>query len=384
MQLSAALWRVIAGTTLVVLSFSLLNPVMAVRLEHMGTSATAIGFFAMLPYLSVALLVPFAPRLFKRVGVGHAYRIGLAMELVACLGYLFTASYELWCVLALSAGIGSAAAWNATEALIAHNVPATHRGRLTGLYQTALGAAMAVGPLLPGLVGLGPQGANVLAAMGLVVGLMLSVGTDITKLRASREDAPHMSLWSAWRAHPVLAWAALTGGVFEVGLTSVTTAYGSETGLSLAQATSIAGALGMGSFLLQYPAGWLADHMSTTKLFAGAGVILLLSAVGFALSPHWPSLMWASATCWGAVGGALYTLSMIRVAHDFSNSSAVAGTAAMIACYTLGGSVGPLISGVVLDHWGLSGQAGWLGVLAASLLLALFHMRQGQISQTQD
>ena len=224
MQLPAALWRVIAGTTLVVLSFSLLNPVMAVRLEHMGASATAIGFFAMLPYFSVALMVPFAPRVFKAVGVGHAYRIGLAMELVACVGYLLTESYALWCALALTAGVGSAAAWNATEALIAHNVPATHRGRLTGLYQTALGGAMALAPLLPGLLGLEPHGANVVAAMCLVAGLLLSVGGDITHLQATREDAPHMSLWSAWRAHPVLAWAALTGGVFEVGLTSVTTA----------------------------------------------------------------------------------------------------------------------------------------------------------------
>ncbi|MFY9461332.1 MAG: MFS transporter, partial [Aquabacterium commune] len=143
------------GTTCVVLAFSLLNPVLAVRLQMGGSSSTAIGLFATLPFLSVALLVPLVPRLFARIGVGQAYRLGLLMELIACLGYLLTDDYRLWCVLGLMAGLGAAAAWNATEALIAHNVPPTHRGRLTGLYQALLGAGMAVGPMLPAALGLG-------------------------------------------------------------------------------------------------------------------------------------------------------------------------------------------------------------------------------------
>jgi MFS family permease len=162
--LPAGLWRVMMGTALVVLSFSLLNPVLAVRLQTAGVSNTAIGSFAMLSFLSVALLIPVVPHLFAKVGVGRAYRLGLGLELIACLGYLLTDSYVLWCVLGLMSGVGAAAAWNATEALIAHNVPATHRGRLTGFYQAILGAGMAIGPFLPGLLGLGPLQANAVAA----------------------------------------------------------------------------------------------------------------------------------------------------------------------------------------------------------------------------
>ena len=85
MQLSAALWRVIAGTTLVVLSFSLLNPVMAVRLEHMGTSATAIGFFAMLQCSAELRLQPFlwAKDLASPDTVGHLFGIGAGPARVA-------------------------------------------------------------------------------------------------------------------------------------------------------------------------------------------------------------------------------------------------------------------------------------------------------------
>ncbi|MES2091955.1 MAG: MFS transporter [Pseudomonadota bacterium] len=376
MKLPTGLWRVMLGTTLVVLSYSLLNPVLAVRLQTAGVSATAIGGFAMLPFISVALLVPIVPGLFARIGVGNAYRLGLGLELIACLGYLLTDHYVLWCGLALMAGMGAAAAWNATEALIAHNVPISHRGRLTGLYQTALGGAMALGPMLPSLLGMGPQQANAVAAIGLAAGLVLALGASVSHLTASHAGAQNMGLGAAWRHRPLLVWAAVVGGVFEVGLGSVTTAYGSQRGMSLAAATSIAGALGMGSFLLQYPTGWLADHVPTPRLFAAAALILLLASLGFGQAHRWPQLIWLCAAAWGAVGGALYTLTMIRVAHDFADTSAVAGTSAMIAGYTAGGALGPLVSGAVIDHFGATGQSWWLAALAATLVAAQWRHTQ--------
>ena len=364
------LWRVMLGTMLVVFSFSLLNPVLAVRLQTSGASATAIGLFATLPFVSVAGLVPLVPKLFARLGVGRAYQLGLLLEVLASLGYLVTTDYRLWCLLGLMAGMGAAAAWNATEALIAHNVPPSHRGRLTGLNQAMLGAGMAIGPMLPGLLGLGPEGANVVASVGLVAGLGLTLVPAVLRLRATPEGHESMGLMAAWRFRPSLAWAAVVGGVFEVGLGSITTAYGSQIGLDLGRATSIAGALGLGSFLLQYPIGWLADHLPPRRLFAAGSALLLLSALAFVEAPSHPALLWVCAGLWGGVGGALYTLSMIRVAHDFADSSAVAGTSAMIAGYTAGGAIGPVISGWLFDHLGVGGQGAWLAVLALSLLLA--------------
>lgn len=374
------LWRVMLGTTCVVLSFSLLNPVLAVRLQMGGASSTAIGLFATLPFLSVALLVPLVPRLFARIGVGQAYRLGLLLELLASLGYLVTDDYRAWCALGLMAGLGAAAAWNATEALIAHNVPATHRGRLTGMYQALLGAGMAIGPMLPALLGLSPAQANVLASVGLATGLLLNLPSAVLQLRATREGQAGMGLLAAWRLHPHLAWAAAVGGVFEVGLGSITTAYGAQIGLSLGSATSITGALGLGSFLFQYPIGWLADHWPARRLFSAGAVLLALSALAFLGATQAPWLLWVCAWAWGGVGGALYTLSMIRVAHDFSDRSALAGTSAMIASYTVGGALGPLLSGFFFDHAGVSGQGMWLALLALSLWASI--RRQGPAAST--
>ncbi len=364
-----ALLRVAAATTLVVLAFGMLSPVLAVRLQQAGVSASAIGVFAMLPFASVTLLIPLMPRVFAAIGVGRAYRIGLLLEFAATLGYGLTTNYTLWCVLASLSGAGAAAAWNGTEALIAHNAPPARRGRITGLYQMVLGGALMVGPFLPGLFRMGPQTATWVACGALALGLLLTAVAGVDRLQASRPERRQLGMLWAVRRHRFLVWVALVGGVFEAGLGSITSAYGSQLGLTLAAATSIAGVLGVGSFTLQYPTGWLADHVPTRRLLLGAGVVLLASSAPFALAQQVPAVIWAGAFFWGAIGGSLYTLTMIRVAHDFADSSAIAGTAAVIAGYTAGGALGPLVSGVVLDRCGAIGQAGWLSVLAATVLV---------------
>ena len=366
--IDAALIRVTGATTLVVLSFSMLNPVLAVRLQTAGASASAIGLFAMLPFLSVALMVPLMPAVFDRFGVARAYRWGLALEALATLGYATTEHYLLWCALAAVGGVGAAAAWNGTEALIAHNAPPDRRGRYTGLYQTALGGALAVGPFLPGVLPLTPRALTVLAAVFLLMAIVATLSPGVSALRAGRVGAVPAGLWATLCAVPSLAALAFAGGVFEAGLASITSAYGSQTGLSLAAAASLAGAMGVGSLLLQYPCGWLSDHAAARRVFFVAGIVLLAASAGFAAARFWTPLLWICAVLWGGVGGALYTLTMIRVAHRFAHASAVAATAAMITGYTAGGAAGPSLSGLMLDQGGATGMSLWLCGLSLAVI----------------
>ena len=360
--------RVGLSTVVVVGAFGMLNPVLAVRLQTAGQSTSAIGVFAMLSFLTIALMVPLMPALFARLGVMPAYRLGLALEALSTLGYAASENYLLWCVLAAIGGIGAAAVWSGTEALIAYNAPPQLRGRITGLYQTALGAALAAGPFLPGLLPLSADALTLLAVALLLFGLVVSAGRQVSALRASRPGAVRLSLWAAMARSPGLMAMAVAGGVFEAGLGSITTAVGSQAGLSLAAAASIAGAVGLGSLVLQYPCGWLADHVPPRRLFGAAGGLLLLGSALFVGVPVWPPTLWVSAAIWGAVGGSLYTLLMIKVAHDFADSSTVAGTAAMITGYTVGGAAGPLFSGLVIDAAGLTGQALWLSLLSLAVI----------------
>jgi MFS family permease len=390
-------WLLAASTTLVVSSFAMFGPVLAVLLQQRGYSTTAIGAFAMINFACVALLIPFMPRVFARFGIGRCYLVGLVLGTMCTLGYAASDSFTVWCASAIAGGIGAAAVWNATEALLAQYAPPDQRGHVMGLYQTMAGAALAAGPFIPALLQWQAQTTLIAAALVQLAALALtmrsgmasahtaaapvyvenvknnsggSIDTDAAPLSAHSTSS--VGTWQAVRMVPALVGIAFVGGVFEAGLSSISAANGAAQGLSMAAAASIVGVLGMGSFLFQYPAGLAADRFAPRKVFAVAGAALLLSVIVLAWGTQQGSaqlwVLWAAALVWGGGGGALYTLCMIRVAHHFNAASVAAGTAAMITGYTLGGAVGPVVSGAALQYAGNLGLALWLGSLSVAVL----------------
>jgi MFS family permease len=364
--------RIALATALFVTSFAMYAPVLAVLLQQRGHGPFAVGAFAMIGFACVAALIPFLPALIARFDGVRVFLAGCWLWFAAGLGYALFDNLWVWCSFAVVGGVGAAAVWNATEALIARHCPPDKRGRITGLYQTLLGAALALGPFVPTLFQInGHQtlvAVCVVQALGLLLVVKLPAMPTMSALAPPALVAAAMSTWQALRRVPSLAAIAFAGGAFEGGLSSVSAAHGAALGMNVATAASIAGALGVGSFLCQYPAGMLADRVLPSRVFGAAGFLLLASSVMMFASASTPWLLWACAFIWGGVGGALYTLTMIRVAHQFTGHDVAAGTAAMIAGYTLGGAVGPLASGAALQQWGVPGLAAWLALLSAMVL----------------
>ncbi|HKB53546.1 MAG TPA: MFS transporter [Ramlibacter sp.] len=363
----AVVWRLSFATSLIVLASAMAAPVLAVRLEQSGHSTAAVGAFAMIPFLMVAVLIPVVPRVLARWGVVRVYRWGCLLQLGGMAGYAAGNDLAAWTAAAVALGTGAAALWNATEALLAREAPPERRGRVMGLYQTSLGAALALGPFVPALLGWGAR--PVLWAGVVLVAACSSIALALPQ-HATREPPPQPAsgTWHALRAQPLLAWFAFVGGVFEAGLSSVSAAYASTTGLDLSTSASVAGAIGMGSFACQYPAGVAADRFQPGTVFTTAAVLLLAASIGLAFAGRAPWLLWALGVVWGGVGGALYTLSMVQVARRFAGRATAGGAAAMITGYTLGGTLGPPASGTALQVGGLAGLAAALALLALGAL----------------
>jgi MFS family permease len=375
MTAMSVVWRLAFATSLIMLAFAMAAPVLAIILKQAGHATTTVGAFAMIPFLMVAVLIPVVPRVLARWGIVRAYRWGCVLQLAAILGYALGDGLAVWSVAAVSGGIGAAALWNATEALLAREAPPERRGRVMGLYQTGLGAALALGPFVPALLGWGAR--PVLWAGVVLVAICCAIAIAVPR-HATTEPPRHLAAgtWHALRAAPLLAAIALIGGVFEAGLSSVSAAYASATGLGLGAAATVAGAIGVGSFACQYPAGYAADHFRPAAVFSAAGLLLFAASVAVAFAGAAPWLLWVAGVVWGGVGGALYTLTMVQVAHQFEGRATAGGAAAMITGYTAGGTVGPLASGTALDLAGVGGLAATLGLLALAALWAARRLEQ--------
>jgi len=129
------------------------------------------------------------------MGVVRTYRAGVLLELAGVSLYVLSDHWLAWCLGSVVSGLGAAALWNATEALLAREAPPEQRGRVMGLYQTALGASLALGPFVPGLLGWGAR--PVLWAALAVVAVCCVLAAAIPS-RATMEPPPGQAgMWEA-------------------------------------------------------------------------------------------------------------------------------------------------------------------------------------------
>ncbi|MBM3488274.1 MAG: MFS transporter [Alphaproteobacteria bacterium] len=364
-------WRYAASSVLGIVPYGMLMPLIAVALDSRGHTATAVGFVGLLVFAGVFVLSPIAPRLRARYGTIAVHRAGMVLWSAGIAGILIDDGYLWWCAMHLLIGVSAALLWGVAESLIAEHAPADRLGRITGLYQTLIGAAVAVGPFVSAAFAL-----DIAAAAPVALALMALSWIPVLLIRA--RHVPAVSGTASllrWRTvvatSPALVAGAMLGGIFETGINALGAVHALGIGLGGAAATAVPGAIATGSLLAQYPAGWIADRVPVIRLLVAAAAILAASGAVLLAAPAWPWLMWPVAVVWGAVGGALYTLVMIRVGIVFRGSDVVTATALAISAYTLGVMIGPLIAGPAMDASRLYGLAAALVLLAAASLVPM-------------
>ena len=358
-------WRYAAAAICESVPIAMMLPLIALYMNDSGTSPIAIGFYGALPFILTLINLPLVPRVLAAVGFARMFRTGLALSTAGLVLSALTRDYVLLCIGASLVGIGAAYRWSATEALIAWTTPTARLGRVTGLYQSFVAAAAAVGPFLVPVFSLRLE-----TAAGLAIGLTLFAWLPIISL--SPKTGPELAAPEAlsgsirWWVFVPLATLGFIGGVFEAGLNALGPIQATRLGvLPSSSAVTLTGVIALASLATQYPIGRLADRFGGAALFRALSVTLLLSLVAVPLSKSFLAGIWFAAIAWGGAGGSLYTLSIIEVGIAYRNVPQA--VSAIIGAYTIGGATGPVIGGVGLEistEWGLAMVLGTL-ILAA-------------------
>ncbi|WP_405740036.1 MFS transporter [Streptomyces sp. NBC_00028] len=181
---------------------------------------------AQLSWVSDAFVLPMAALILTAGVFGDAhgrkkvYQAGLALSGLGALVALCAQNIELvWAGQAL-AGLGSAALLPTTLALISHAVPdPRERGKFIGLWATALTAALAMGPLIAGVV-LDHFGWRWIYLLPVPASLLAAV-CAARLLTDSRAPGSRRLDWPG-QTTAALAITALVYGIIEGGATSFT------------------------------------------------------------------------------------------------------------------------------------------------------------------
>lgn len=391
-KLPFEVWALVAGGFTVALGYGVVAPAIPQYALEFGVSNLAasaiVSAFALMRLVSA----PLAGWLVSRFGERRTYTVGLLIVAVSTGACALAMTYPQLLLLRGAGGIGSAMFTVAATALLVKVSPPDARGRVASLNAAGFLSGMLLGPVFGALVaGFGLRApfvfyflTLVLAAIVVWSALRRSVLASPGGGGASRES---MGLREAWR---IPQYRVLLGSVLIFGWTSFGVRISIVplfVALSFQGAPSdaawVLAAYAAGNALLIFPAGRWTDTVGRKPMLVTGMAVLAISYLVFPASPA----LWAALACMfvAGLGSALVNPGQQAALADIlgqRSGGKVVAAYSMMA--DLGGVLGPLAVGAIVDLAGFGWGFGVTAALLAAVTLAWVAVPDTQQRQPRD
>lgn len=325
---------------------------LALILVRMDLPSWLIGAILSLQWAVVLFLAPLVPWAMRRFGARASSMMGTFLSSLALLLLLAPASIPVASISAFLMGAGLTVRWVGCDTWIVETVAGHVRGRSISVHETLMGLGIAAGPLLT-LSSAGNAAHTVAAFIGLLVLSFICFGLGPQSSTEHHRGSHYVNPFRLVFGMVTLALlAALAAGYIETAMVSLLPLYLMSFQYPEAQGLLMLSVFGLGGTILQLPLGWLADRRGFRAaqrlcliLTLGCGLLLILM-----ISTNWAVLI--ILFTWGGCAGGLNTLAVIEAGSTLPGGLAGTGMALVASSYTLGGVVGPVVSGAVLNIGG--------------------------------
>ncbi|MHA1523567.1 MAG: MFS transporter [Alphaproteobacteria bacterium] len=363
----------VAAIGVFALTAGITAPLLALILERNGLSSAWIGANAAMLPLGILASAFSIPSLTRRYGTRAICIAAFATTSVLIIAVGATQDPWLWFPLRFLMGASINVLFVISETWILQLATPERRARTVAIYVTVAAGGFAIGPLILTAVGTVGWPPFLAAALGplLAVPVLLVAWQHLPEI----DESDSGSLWRFCRAAPLLLVAIGAYSLFDQTNLSLIPVFGLRLGLTETNATIALSILLAGNVALQYPIGWIADHMSRRATIAWLAVLTLVGCAGLPtiLGDYW---LWPLLFLWGAVGFGGYTVAVAELGDRFSGGMLMAGNAAFSIAFGLGGVIGPPFAGAAMQFnadWGLPAILGltFAGLALAAVLLPL-------------
>ncbi|KTR85466.1 MFS transporter [Leucobacter chromiiresistens] len=377
-KLPFEVWALVAGGFTVALGYGVVAPAIpqfALEFDVSNFAASAIvSAFALMRLVSA----PLAGWVVGRLGERRTYIIGILIVAVSTGAAALAADYTQFVVLRGVGGIGSAMFTVAATALLIKVSPPAARGRVASVNAAGFLLGGLLGPVLGGAVAIFGLRAPfvfyfctlVAAATVVAFALRRSALAGRTPPGAS-DDGSGMTLREALRVPQyrtlllsvfAFGWSSFGVRVSVIPLLVAATFHGDAT-----MAAWVLAAYAAGNAILIFPSGRWNDTIGRKPLLITGSIILTAAYAAFPFSP----VLWVALAVMFAAGAgsALVNPGQQAVLADVL---AQRRGGSVVAAYSmtsdLGGVLGPLIAGAIVDlagfGWAFGATAALIGVAA--------------------
>jgi MFS family permease len=374
-------WRlllpVFAACAAIGLQVGVALPLIPLALERQGADNLTIGIVAAGWGIGMLATASHIPRLAARFGTVPFILAAVLAGSVLTVAYTLTNGPVAWFVLTVLQGAVGGVPWVVSEIWMNVVVEEKRRGRVMGIYATMVALGMALGPFVLQVTGVyGPAPFLTCAALALLVALPL---LPYWKKAPPIEHAADSGYMAVVVAAPLAMLAAVCCGLGEQVAFSFLPVYAVGAGVSAQTGALWLSAFVIGNVILQWPIGWMADHLDRRIVLAGCTAVSALLVVLLpAVSAQSPAII-GVIMLWGGISFAIYPVGLALLGQHFNGGDIARANTAFSMMYILGGLVGRPLAGAAMDAVGDPGL-GWTLALfysIAAVAALLAYRRRG-------
>jgi MFS family permease len=353
----------------------ILSPLVYTILARQEVPALVIGSVNSAYHVAFLLGTLSCHRIIDRVGHARAFTVFAAVAANAAAAHIVLTQPVAWVVLHAVVGYALAGLSVIVESWLNDKATDTNRGTIFGVYMAASWAAS----------GLGPLALNYQEAFGAAVLFTIVTGMLITALvpmsltvvtNPDIEEREHLPLVSLIAASPTGVATCFSVGLASGAYYGLLPSYATSAGLTNNQLAWLLSGATIAGFLMQFPIGWLSDHIGRRPLILASGAASAALALTVALRPFesYAMLFWTLILL-SAVMAPLYALGIGQTNDYITKDQFVAASAGLLFIWALGAAAGPLAAGYIMDRTTASSLFWYLALCQAALAaFTLFRM----------
>ena len=129
--------------------------------------------------------------------------------------------------------------------------------------------------------------------------------------------------------------------------------YGLRGGLEESGALVLLTVLISGTVVMQLPIGWLADKLGRHRLLIVCAIVGAAIPLLVPMAMGNDKLLWPALFLWGGTTVSLYTIGLAMLGERFGPDLLPAANSMMVISYCVGSIVGPPLTGMAMETWGM-------------------------------
>ncbi|WPC06310.1 MFS transporter [Pseudomonas benzenivorans] len=374
LALTKAFGALYLASVLMQLGSTLLMTYLALRLSADGVAEFWGGALMAANSLGLVLGSKVGHWLIERVGHIRTYVACAGVISAAVLGHEFSAALPLWLLLRFVVGLAMMCQLMVLESWLNDRAQSDERGKVLGLYMVAIYVGMVLGQLALSLNG--DLGIHALLGVAMAFALCL---VPVALTRSSHPAAlPSAStdVRLFLRRVPQSLATILMSGMINGAFYGLAAIYASRQGLDTVQVGQFMAVVIGAGLLAQLPLGWLSDRLPRAALIRAVALLLILAFLPLGLfhSPSFAVVLLVGAVI-GLLQFCLYPLGVALANDNVEAELRVSLAGVLLVAYGIGACIGPLLAGVLMEHFGVWSLYYFFAACAALLALAVSQKR---------